>query len=127
MKIKTSELTGPALDWAVAKFENPQWWDDELMDDCSLYMDDGELYSPSTDLSQGGLIIEREGIDLYCTFCANPEHDDPSWRTSSWRARYARNGFTKEATYGKTALIAAMRCYVLSKLGDEVDIPEELL
>ncbi len=28
---------------------------------------------------------------------------------------------------GPTPLIAAMRCYVASKLGDEVDIPEELL
>lgn len=29
--------------------------------------------------------------------------------------------------YGPTPLIAAMRCYVASKLGDEVEIPEELL
>ena len=28
---------------------------------------------------------------------------------------------------GPTPLIAAMRCYVASKLGDDVDIPEELL
>ena len=28
--------------------------------------------------------------------------------------------------YGPTALIAAMRCYVASKLGEEVDVPEEL-
>ena len=30
------------------------------------------------------------------------------------------------ATFGPTPLIAAMRCYVSGKLGDEVDIPEEL-
>jgi hypothetical protein len=29
-------------------------------------------------------------------------------------------------TDGPTPLIAAMRCYVASKLGDEIDIPEEL-
>jgi len=29
--------------------------------------------------------------------------------------------------HGQTSLIAAMRCYVASKLGDEVDVPEELL
>ena len=28
---------------------------------------------------------------------------------------------------GPTPLIAAMRCYVASKLGDEVDVPEELV
>jgi hypothetical protein len=27
---------------------------------------------------------------------------------------------------GPTPLIAAMRCYVASKLGDEVELPEEL-
>jgi len=30
-------------------------------------------------------------------------------------------------TEGTTPLIAAMRCYVASKLGDEVDIPTELI
>ncbi|MNW06473.1 hypothetical protein D3C71_2028910 [compost metagenome] len=28
---------------------------------------------------------------------------------------------------GPTPLIAAMRCYVASRVGDEVDLPEELL
>jgi hypothetical protein len=31
------------------------------------------------------------------------------------------NGF-----WGDTPLIAAMRCFVTSKLGDEIEIPEEL-
>ena len=29
-------------------------------------------------------------------------------------------------SFGPTPLIAAMRCYVTSKLGDEVEIPEAL-
>lgn len=57
MKIKTSELTGPALDWAVAKCEG----------------------------------IRREPIS------------------------------------GSDTLLVAMRCFVSSKLGDEIDVPEELL
>ena len=32
----------------------------------------------------------------------------------------------KYRAYGPTPLIAAMRRYVASKLGDEVDVPEEL-
>jgi hypothetical protein len=28
--------------------------------------------------------------------------------------------------FGPTPLFAAMRCYVASKLGDEVDVPEDL-
>jgi hypothetical protein len=28
--------------------------------------------------------------------------------------------------YGPTPLIAAMRCYVASKMGDDIELPEEL-
>jgi hypothetical protein len=31
------------------------------------------------------------------------------------------------ACFGDTPLIAAMRCYVASKLGDEVEVPAELI
>lgn len=96
--MKTSELTGAALDWAVAKAI-------------------GE-YKPmsvprySTDWAQGGPIIEREGIDL--EHYTLPEH--------GWMAGI----INKAQEHGTTPLIAAMRCYVASKLGDEVEIPEEL-
>ena len=67
MKIKTSELTGAALDWAVARITNPEWWEDGYMDGdpgAALDMDDGMTYTPSSDWSQGGPIIERENINL---------------------------------------------------------------
>ena len=65
------------------------------------------------DWSQGGPIIEREKI---CASC--PSTGD------FWDARLHK--FPPEYTRGPTPLIAAMRCYVASKLGDEVEIPEEL-
>lgn len=100
MKIKTSELTGAALDWAVARCEGGVG-NNQLI---------GAWYSPSTDWTQGGPIIEREGIaTLPCP--------------RGWAARI---GFGSEYIEGTTPLIAAMRCYVASKLGDEVEIPEEL-
>jgi hypothetical protein len=37
------------------------------------------------------------------------------------------DSYTAIKGYGHTPLIAAMRCYVASKLGDEVEIPQELL
>lgn len=65
----------------------------------------------STDWAQGGPIIERERIDVY-------GFDGDSWGAEdNFRARQ----------YGPTPLIAAMRCYVASKLGDEVEIPQQLL
>jgi Protein of unknown function (DUF2591) len=104
MKVKTNELSGAALDWAVAKCEGviyhgPAW---------TKY---------STDWAQGGPIIEREGINLD-NYAKNPK-----W--SAWTPAPDRESGEAQA-YGPTPLIAAMRCYVASKLGDEVEIPEEL-
>ena len=100
MKVKTSELTGPALDWAVAKCEN-NW----------TFEPDG-LDSYSTDWAQGGPIIEREKLDVFCS-------------GNVWDASTGDRHPNVIKT-GTTPLIAAMRCYVASKLGDEIEIPEEL-
>lgn len=99
--MKTSELTGTALDWAVAKCEDfsVRWGFD---DDCPEY---------SSNWAQGGAIIEREKIEVFI--------EDECWKA------YSSNSLPKNFD-GKTPLIAAMRCYVASKLGDEVEIPEEL-
>ena len=98
--MKTNKLTGIALDWAVAKCEGFPVRDG-FDDNCPEY---------STNWAQGGPIIERERIDVLY------EHD------LRWIA-VPQKGIE---SYGPTPLIAAMRCYVASKLGDEVDIPEEL-
>lgn len=37
-----------------------------------------------------------------------------------------RTDWPRHYWQGPTTLIAAMRCYVASKLGDEVEVPEEL-
>ena len=109
--IKVSELTGVALDWVVAKcegvvYDNPAWT------------------SYSSDWAQGGPIIEREMIQLTPKCMVNPLH--------GWVAEYRsfdedNDVYALHRMRGKTALIAAMRCYVASKLGDSVEIPEELL
>ena len=117
--MKTAELTGAALDWAVAKCEGLE-----------IYFDDGfvclvgqpfdtawRCWNPSTDWAQGGPIIERERISI------TPD-------VGCWNAHYHDNLFEEDGSdcfqIGTTPLIAAMRCYVASKLGDEVELPEEL-
>jgi len=112
--MKTSELTGAALDWAVAKCETLEV---EYINDgitrCLLRVSPfTSRYSPSTDWTQGGPIIEREVI------CLLP-HANGGWVATV-------HGVAMPHKTGETPLIAAMRCYVASKLGDEVDIPEEL-
>lgn len=108
VKIKTAEATGPALDWLVAKCEGNLITFDEH--GC----ESGSWEKYSSRWSKGGPIIEREFIQI----C--PVQRD------EWRAQmeFAEN---PAAQYGPTALIAAMRCYVASKLGDEVEITEELV
>jgi hypothetical protein len=108
MKVKTSELEGAALDWAVAKAEKRT---DLRVDE------DGELvgqddFDYSTDWAQGGPIIEREKITV--RFWEN----EPFVHAYMWN----REGWLE----GPTPLIAAMRCFVASKLGEEVEIPEEV-
>lgn len=62
------------------------------------------IYSPSTNWSQGGPIIEREGISTTPV--------GPSWLA---------NGRWKDVLCGGDSLLqSAMRCFVASVYGDEV-------
>ena len=111
MKIKTSELTGAALDWAVAKCEGVET--EKFAESPSLFFGKGfDKWRPSTDWAQGGPIIEREGINIGCHL------DGAEW--------VARNYWGEYESIGHTALVAAMRCLVASRFGDEIEIPEEL-
>ena len=108
MKIKTSELKDAFLDWAVGKCE---YMRHSLESDfCGRV---GYAWEYSTDWAKGGPIIERECIDLQYQ-----GGDVDVWAADIFGADCS--------VYGDTPLIAAMRCYVSSKLGDEVDVPEEL-
>ncbi len=109
--MKTSELIGPALDWAVAKCRvtNPIAEFDYFF----IKNHENGHGHYSTDWSQGGPIIEREKIELSID-CAE---------VFCW---WAQHQLSDSMEHGHTPLIAAMRCYVASKLGDEVEIPEEL-
>ena len=118
--MKTSELTGAALDWVVAKCEGVDAWVgfNHAMSGKCLYVsgpDDKERYTPSTDWAQGGPIIERERIRV--------EPFSGAWLACIWNED---NGEYHLFYRCPTPLIAAMRCYVASRLGDEIEIPEEL-
>ena len=140
--MKTSELTGAALDWAVAKCEGmPErivfgrgsvrdtgycverpngtrlfyvlrnvW--NRWFDKCETHPwgEGVGVWTPSTDWAQGGHIIGRELIYI------KPFKDGGEWLSKLRTHQHD----------GPTPLIAAMRCYVASKLGDNVDVPAEL-
>lgn len=111
MKIKTSELTGAALDWVVSTLESKYSMSLDTDIDGTKRVNVGGMYPEwSTDWAQGGPIIEREHIELL-------------WSGQDWTAVTRAD----KEFFGFTPLIAAMRCFVSSRYGDEVEIPEELL
>ena len=111
--MNVDELTGADLNEAVAgclgivhtRYKGQvvdQFWNPLMYDD---------------DWSLAGPIIEREGMAL------NME-DTHEWRAAMWWDDEDSKGDI--LMVGPTPLIAAMRCYVISKLGDEVELPKEL-
>lgn len=105
MKVKVSEATGPVLDCMVGiamKLPAPYW-------------NGGRCAAFSTDWSQAGPIIERERIHV-CPSMFNAKEVWQGWV----------DGLSGIRFISPTPLIAAMRCYVASKLGDEVEVPDAL-
>ena len=108
MIVLTKDLKGLALDWAVAKCQGAHRA--YLMaQDFIEYHNDGK-FQFSIEWAKGGPIIERERIWL--------SYDD---------GVLTANMDYVESITGDDILTAAMRCYVASKLGTEVDVPEELI
>ena len=121
MKIKTSELTGKQLDYAVAMAEGYTPYTDGI----SWIIDVGgactQLFKYSSKWVAGGPIIEREKIDvsfINSEYAARGEGWEAYCMTPDWKLQYN--------AVGQTPLIAAMRAYVMARLGDEVEVPEEL-
>lgn len=124
MKIKTAGLIDTALDWAV-----DQAWGATMSTVDWLYRYkflEGERYS--SDWEYGGPIIEREELSVEPLYTSGGLD---CWQAYGHNLRYDDHGNyingSDNRRYGPTPLSAAMRCYVASKLGDEVDVPEELL
>jgi hypothetical protein len=125
--VETSKLIGPALDWAVAKCEGEDYIAESGVNGIGI---EYEATNYSANWSQGGPIIEREMSKVFRnvggTWSAmilkdvplTPEEQGTSLALSR---REQWNGS------GPTPLIAAMRCYVASNLGDTVQIPRELV
>jgi hypothetical protein len=99
--MKVDQLTEPALDWAVQQCEGQR-----TDIDFAWWWED---YSPSTNWVQAGVIIEREGLTI--------THQQNQWAAQTDDDLFA---------FGPTPLIAAMRCYVASVVGAEIDVPVEL-
>lgn len=114
MKIKTANLTDTALNWAVAKCEGVTVA--KFPESPSLFYGEGlRRFEPDTNWSQGGPIIQREMVSL-------------DWAARMvWNARIYVPDEEPWQADGPTPLIAAMRCFVAMRLGDEVDVPDKMV
>jgi len=118
-----SELIGAELDAAVARAqgwtldkEHSAFWvvDGDDFFDCAM----AAYYSPSTDWSQGGPIIEREKIAVYhqswAEWVAGFDLGIDEWDYGGETGSGSSIELQHSAS-GHTALIAAMRAFVASK------------
>lgn len=121
VEVKTSDLTGAALDWAVAQIDevktimfSPKGAEPNkpfaLFGSLALPIGDGEQgYAPSSCWHCGGPLIDTRLLALKMT------------GTETWAAiAETGNGV------GSTPLIAACRAIVASVLGETVSVPKEL-
>jgi hypothetical protein len=116
IEVKTAELSGPALRWAVAQAEGlevtihpPAYGNGHRL----AVNGRTEAYRPDMDWSQSGPLIEKHriGFGLY---------------PNAYFACTGLNDCGGEAS-GPTHLIAACRAIVSAKLGETVAVPAELL
>lgn len=130
MKLNTSELNDLALDWAVA----------QSLPGVSVVLDGGVLrevgvegepvFNPSRNWQQGGAIIESENINLVRrTHAGTSESHQEVLRLLGWIAYKTPKAYwmTPVTHTDKSPLTAAMRCVVQHKLGDTVEVPDDLV
>lgn len=113
MKVKVQDASGIVLDWLVAKCKGVN------LEAFALFYEPTELgdfdghgfpeFHYSTVWSQGGPIIERIAT-----------------KVEDYGDEIGVEGVNAPEMFGPTILVAAMRCYVASQMGEEVEIPEEL-
>ena len=111
--MKTSELTDAALDWAVARARG-------LRPSLFIFQQTGFLakeHHYSTNPTYGHPILEQERLDL-------SHLGDGTYAASKYIHKFHARAYEQ---MGPTMLIAGLRCFVESELGDEVDIPKELM
>jgi len=103
MEVNSADLNDAALDWAVALATGK------------------EVLDFSTDWSKGGPLIDEYNISII-----KEDGEDECAAYIDLYVYYEKWDYASIGV-GQTRLIAAMRCIVIRKLGETVDVPAELL
>lgn len=145
--INTQDLTGAALDWAVAiaeglvatiKHNGVEYVDASGISYGGVGQQD---WTPSTNPAQGHPVIEREGIATrkhssgkwYAMAQADvgdgqrADWNEFTWRNAPRYPDYPHEQYQRRQRFsGSTMLIAGLRCLVAARLGPTIDVPQEL-
>lgn len=143
-KVQVADLSGAVLDWAVAVAEGKDYstnreWGNALINHlgrCSIAnrnWSGAKYFEPSKNWGHGGPIIERENISLSPPTSSIHRNGGPKagwgpsgrWTASTWHAGVS--GKRSIASDKDSPLVVAMRCYVASKMGAEIDVPAYIL
>ena len=141
VEVKTAELAGPALDWAVAKAcryecgrlprigntlgcnlpDGLQYVIGRLC--CASIAEElnARFFRPSTDWAQGGPLIDKHSIDF------NTQGVDVDGSQLIEATAQDFECMECWSAEGETRLIAACRAIVSAKFGDAVKVPVELV
>lgn len=142
MKVKSSELAGRALDWAVGKcegIESRNNWVVHFVLESDMGVDLTFECQADTTKHAGEQCLKVQPDALCLWFQPKPAYSP----TSDWakagpiieregltlthqKDRWSAQTDDDVFAYGPTPLVAAMRLVVLVKLGEEVDVPEVL-
>jgi len=126
--VKTNELFGLALDWAVAQVDGAldgiPWVYDNA--ECYYSHDDtadgySEVWKPSKEWEQAGVLIERHGIGVAKFY----EPVDGAVTDGNWWAALSPDDAIR--CDAPTPLVAAMRVIVAMQFGESIDVPSKLI
>lgn len=129
IEVKTAELIGPALDWAVCRaagwiaarvvaVETPSKRYYEIHSPSGLEL------NPSASWARGGPLVEKYQVALTPEAHDGAEGTEMSERWSADVYYAGGERFTTEPC--ETALIAACRAIVVVEIGETVEVPAEL-
>ncbi|AXQ48937.1 MULTISPECIES: DUF2591 domain-containing protein [Pseudomonas] len=126
IEVKTADLAGEALGWAIGKAEGldlqlaPPGYNGVPWRVFARYQGEAivhtKRFNPWEDWAVGGPLIEKRMVSLHC-----PQSTDDVW------AGWVITDKGEFCQAGDSALIAASRAIVAAKLGDTVQVPKELM
>lgn len=142
VSMKSSAISGLALDWAVAQCEGiTVVFDGTRIRHPPGQFSDEAPYCPSQDWAEGGEILEREAIatrklsnGLWLAMLSSDlgDTEQASWSEFTYKGAERHGELSYQVTprmqrfHAESKLVAGLRCYIHHKLGATIDVPSNV-